>query len=67
MAPPKTVSEQGEAVGRMATALLIGSAVGVLLGLFHAGYVYRRELADTPDAWTGPVATRLRAGYSAFF
>jgi hypothetical protein len=47
-------------------ALWIGSAVGAVLGLFHAGYVYRQHLSDSANAPAGiSFAARLRAGYYA--
>lgn len=45
----------------MMSVLWVGTAVGAVLGLLHAGYVYR-NLA-MPD---GSVA-RVRAGYYALF
>jgi hypothetical protein len=53
---------------QMTTALLIGSAVGGLIGLFHAFYVYRQHVGDSPNAVIeNPVATRAHAGYYALW
>jgi hypothetical protein len=52
----------------MTTALYIGSAVGALLGLFHAVYVYRQQLADARNTPSGiSFGTKLRAGYYALW
>lgn len=52
----------------MTTALWIGAAVGALLGLFHAGYVYRLHLTDAGRVPGGAsAAARARALYYALW
>ncbi len=52
----------------MSTALMIGTSVGAVIGLFHACYVYRQEVGDFPAALADrPVATRAGAGYYALW
>ncbi len=52
----------------MSTALMIGTFVGAVIGLFHACYVYRQEVGEFPAALADrPVATRAGAGYTAIW
>ncbi len=52
----------------MSTALMIGTSVGAVIGLFHACYVYRQEVGEFPAALADrPVATRAGAGYYALW
>lgn len=52
----------------MANALIIGSVVGAIIGLIHAGYVYIQQTAEFPERLAEhPVAVRVRAAYFALW
>lgn len=52
----------------MTTALMIGSAVGAVIGLFHAYHVYSRRLSESPGRLIEhSVRTRASAGYYALW
>jgi len=55
--------------GRFVTnALMIGSFVGAIIGLFHARYVYVQQVSEFPQKLIEqPVAVRARAGYFALW
>lgn len=50
----------------MESVLRIGLAAGIVIGLLHAGYVFRHVLGD-PSGRGRPVRTGLRAGYYALW
>ncbi len=50
----------------MSTLVIIGSFIGLLLGLVHAQGVYAQRVRDAgPSARTSPVRVRLDAAYRA--
>lgn len=52
----------------MRIALLFGASVGTLIGVLHAGYVYRHAVREAPATLREhPVMMRIRAGYYALW
>ncbi len=52
----------------MASALIIGSSVGAIVGLIHAWCIYVRLASEFPERLTEhPVAVRARAAYFALW
>ncbi len=52
----------------MTTLLMIGSAVGVIIGLVHAGYVYfQRSKEDPKKLAAHPLRVRANAAYFALW
>ena len=52
----------------MTTALMIGSGVGAVIGIFHAHYIYLQRLSASPERLIEhSVRTRASAGYYALW
>ena len=52
----------------MSTLLMIGTTVGVIVGLVHAGYVYFRRTREDPKKLAEhPVRVRANAAYFALW
>lgn len=52
----------------MVSALIIGSAVGAIIGFIHAGYVYRQQINAFPERFAEhPFVVRARAIYFALW
>ncbi len=52
----------------MSTLLIIGSAVGVIIGLVHAGYVYFQRTKEDPKKLADhPLRVRANAAYFALW
>ena len=52
----------------MSTLLIIGSAVGVIIGLVHAGYVYFQRTKEDPKKLEDhPLRVRANAAYFALW